>query len=199
MDAERISCANFGQCEQVYPASRADYLYSGRLVLALVECMNKVVQLSRRTRLFGATSRFAALLATISTAGCLGYVPGQNAHWDAQVQTHCEKDGGLTVLEIAEVSRQEYELFQGAIRAEKYSGTAPVFRRTTQTTIRESNPQVWRLEQSAIRRSDGKVLATHVDYARVGGDLPTGLAHESSFLCPGGPALRIEDIVRLKD
>jgi hypothetical protein len=156
-------------------------------------------------KLSGALSQIAVLLAAVSTAACMGYVPGRKAYWDDQVKAMCAKDGGLTVFEVAEVSRQEYELFrvapgQGyAIRPDQHSGAAPVVRRIVQTTIRESNPQVWRLEQSAIRRSDGKVLATHVDYARVGGDLPTGLAHESSFSCPGGLALQIKDVIKVKD
>ena len=150
-------------------------------------------------------SQFAVLASVLSITACMGYVPGRQTYWDAKVKEMCEKDGGLKVFEIAEVSREEYERFrvapgQGyAIRPEQYSGAAPIVRRTVQTTIRERNPEVWRSEQSAVRRSDGKVLATYVNYARVGGDFPTGIGHHSSYLCPGGPALKIEDVVRTRN
>ena len=135
----------------------------------------------------------------------MDYVPGQKEHWDAKVKEMCSKDGGLKVFEVAEISRDEFELFrvapgQGhAIRPEEHSGTAPIVRRTVQTTIREKYPQVWRLEQSAVRRSDGKVLAIYVSYSRVGGDFPTVIAHPSYYSCPNEPALKMEDVVKVRN
>ncbi len=149
--------------------------------------------------------KWIALIVVLTAVALVGYYPVRKAYWDRQVTDMCQKDGGLKVFEVADISPQEYEHFRVTpslygIRPAEHSGVAPVIRRTVQTVIREWNPQVMRSEQSAIRRSDGKVLAIHVDYWRGGGDIPIPflLDSESGFICPGGPALRIEDVIRVK-
>jgi len=129
------------------------------------------------------------------------YVLGRQAYWDSYVESQCETDGGQTVFEVAEVSRADYELFRDAfghygIRDRKYAGAAPIVRESRMTTIHEWDPEVWRLEESAVRLADGKVLAKYVSYARRGGDVFA--LHPSSFLCPGQPALPVEAVIKVK-
>lgn len=142
----------------------------------------------------------AGVIATPILA--LGVFELRKGYWDSEVKRLCAVDGGLTVYEVAEMPRVEYELLRDSfghyvVRPQQYSGAAPVVRRITKKSINEWNPEVWRLEQSAIRRSDGRTIARHVDYSRVGGDLIS--FHPSSFSCPGSPALRVEDIVKVKN
>ena len=49
--------------------------------------------------------------------------------------------------------------------------------------INEMNPTVIRIEYIVYRKIDGKVLGKLVSYGRVGGDMPTGIGHDSSFSC----------------
>jgi hypothetical protein len=104
----------------------------------------------------------------------------------------CEQDGGFTVYEVIELTQEQYKSLGGfdgglpvpELRADRPS--YPYFREWTETRIRESNPEVVRTEEVLKRRSDGKVLARAIRYSRRGGDVSTGLAHESSFTCPQG-------------
>lgn len=59
----------------------------------------------------------------------------------------------------------------------------PIFERSEIKTISPHRPYVWRSVSKYVRRSDGKVLAQNVLYARRGGDFPSP-AHESYFFCP---------------
>jgi hypothetical protein len=104
----------------------------------------------------------------------------------------CERDGGSTVYEVVELTQEQYKNLDGfdgglpvpELRADRRN--YPYFREWTETRIRESNPEVVRSEEVLKRRSDGKVLARAIRYSRRGGDISTGLTHESSFTCPQG-------------
>jgi hypothetical protein len=123
-------------------------------------------------------------------AGCASYLPGRQVYWDNQVRELCAKDGGFTVYERIELTREEYERLGGLNQGLPIpdEGIAkpgfPYVREEVRTTLREANPRVMRGETLIKRRSDNKVLARSVRYWRTGGDLPTGLAEESNFICP---------------
>jgi hypothetical protein len=61
---------------------------------------------------------------------------------------------------------------------------APVYALEKVTYLREGNPQVRRAESSVVRRSDQAIVATWVTYARIGGDVPTGMSEGTNFICP---------------
>lgn len=132
----------------------------------------------------------AIVLLAVSLAGCIGYVPGRQDYWDTKVKEMCEKDGGVTVYERIQLSREEYKRLggiEGSIplpNEDRSTSDNPYFRRVIDTKIREANPEVMRSETLVVRRSDGKLLGRSVRYWRRGGDAPTGLGHESSIICP---------------
>lgn len=130
----------------------------------------------------------ASLLFTV-LAGCMGYVPGQQSYWDAQVKEMCEKDGGVTIHEQVNISMEQASglqkvgpYFSIPPRATAKSN-APAYWDETVTILRDSNPRVWRSEQVVRRHDDEKIVARVVRYIRVGGDIPS-IAHPSSFSCP---------------
>ena len=129
-------------------------------------------------------------LAVMLLTACAGYTPGSKSYWDQQVKDMCAKDGGVTIYGRISVSADQFAKF-GKVGA--YVSIPPkasikaddlAFWDQSTTVIRESNPRVSRYEQVIRRRLDEKVVARVVRYSRVGGDLPTGIAHESSFSCP---------------
>lgn len=131
-----------------------------------------------------------AMLLTVALAGCAGYVPGRQSYWDAQVREMCAKDGGVTVYEIVELSEEEFKRL-GGIRgglplpsASSKNTGYPYFYELLDSKIRDSNPAVMRVEMLVIRRSDKKILGRSVQYFRRGGDLPTGIVEDSTFICP---------------
>lgn len=143
-----------------------------------------------------AGARNAALIRTIALglltvlfAGCMGYVPGRQSYWDAQVKEMCEKDGGVTVYERVPTSVEQFE------KMRKVGGYASIPPRSSAksddilywdesvTVLRDANPKVWRSEQLIRRRTDEKVVARVVRYSRIGGDIPSP-AHTSHFGCP---------------
>lgn len=131
-----------------------------------------------------------ALLLIAALYGCAGYVPGRQSYWDSQVKELCEKDGGITIFEKIELSEDDYKRLggmPGGIPIPHVSSKRtdyPYFYEVFDFTIRESNPVVVRTETIVKRRADGKVLGRSIQYFRRGGDIPTGLANDSSFLCP---------------
>lgn len=138
----------------------------------------------------------------VTLAGCAGYVPGRQSYWDAQVGEMCARDGALKIIEKVILTRQEANLMPRsdgkiALRWKSPNATQdPVYVEVKTSQIRESSPRVFREDVTVIRRSDRKVVASWSDFARVGGDIPTGLAHDSSYSCPD-PKLRLEEIQQL--
>lgn len=129
------------------------------------------------------------LLVTGNLANCAGYVPGAKANWDARVEELCAKDGGVIVFEHVHLTRDQYKRmggFAGSISIpteERASPESLYIRRSIETRLNES-PSVVRFETQIVRQSDGKLLGRSIRYSRRGGDLPTGLAHDSYFACP---------------
>lgn len=140
-----------------------------------------------RNRLLPKTAAF--LLLAMLLAGCMGYVPGRQAYWDAQVSKMCEKDGGTKIYEVVELPKAQYDRLRdkfGELNVPPDNSTTretPFYRKDEITYLLEGNPAVRRYELAVIRRSDRKVLGKQVVYSRVGGDFPSP-AHTSSFSCP---------------
>jgi len=129
---------------------------------------------------------FVLLIAGIG--GC----EARKAYYDWQVRKLCERDGGVVVYERMAISKADYlrfarEVGSGA-KGSALVAESPVYTETTITYIRRGNPEIRRDEEVFRRRSDNKILARYVYYARVGGDFPSW-AHPSSRGCapiPGG-------------
>lgn len=125
---------------------------------------------------------FLALTA-LCLAGC------EKARLDDEVRRLCAKDGGVKVYETVRLTEEEYQKLLNRygeldIRDKEYAKPSDAFfQESTTTYLRKGNPEMWRSEYRLVRRSDGKVLARNVHYARRGGDLP-GPWHDSSFGCP---------------
>src|SRR5688572_11201330 len=135
------------------------------------------------------------VLVFAGLSSCAGYLPGRQAYWDEQIKEMCAKDGGVIVYERVQLTHEEFKRLGGLERAvplpiESNSTPAhPYFRRVVDTRIHTADPEVVRSETQVIRRSDGKVLGRSVRYWRRGGDIPTGIAHESSHICPASAEL----------
>ncbi|MDP2242367.1 MAG: hypothetical protein Q8K18_19690 [Burkholderiales bacterium] len=134
------------------------------------------------------------LIVIVSLAGCAGYAPGQQSYWDAQVREMCLKDGGVTLYERIRISKTDIDRrilpmtsdgrLSVAIK-ELAHPDAPVYGVERITTLhQEGNLRVSRRELQVIRRIDQVIVAKQVSYGRFGGDLPTGLVHDSSYGCP---------------
>ena len=130
------------------------------------------------------------LLFLVTNVGCDGYMPGRQSYWDAQVKEMCAKDGGVQIIEKMRISKSDIDLLattDGKISVavkELANPRAPAYAVNRITLIRDGNPSVWRSEWDIVRRKDQVVVARWVAYSRSGGDIPTGLAHDSRFTCP---------------
>ena len=139
-------------------------------------------------RYLGATS-LAIGAVTMALAGCMGWAPGRQAYWDAQVKEMCEKDGGVRIFEQIIVSPSQTKLlpkvgnFFGVASEALAKPEEPAFIRIRRTRLREYNPSVVRYEQEIVRRADQRVVGVAVSYARGGGDFPV-FDHPSTFWCP---------------
>ena len=119
----------------------------------------------------------------------IGFFEGRKAYWDSQVRGMCEKDGGVVILEQMRITREQEAFLPHAggvvsVAPESLSDPrAPAFIRTQETTIKDSQPIVKRLEHEVVRRHDGRRVAHAVIYLRSGGDIPSP-AFASSLYCP---------------
>jgi len=122
------------------------------------------------------------LLISVTLVGCMGYVPGEQSYWDAQVREMCEKDGRVQIFERVSISKQELDGMlrtgEGVISLKMKDSAKiedTVYLESSETNIREGIPRVRRTEWLAVRRADKKVVARWYSYGRIGGDIPTGL------------------------
>ncbi len=118
------------------------------------------------------------------------YTELNKVYWDRKVRALCEKDGGVTVYETVELTREDYQKLGGS------NGSIPVPSETAsyadqylylstfaKKVIRESNPSVYRWEGVIYRKLDNKVFGKVISYHRGGGDFPTIISHPSGFDC----------------
>lgn len=122
----------------------------------------------------------------------LGFIGTElnKAYWDSRVREMCESEGGITVYETVQLSREEYIEYGGI------DGTIPVpnenssqgtnfpfFASRKRSDIRNGYPEVWTNETIIYRKADAKELGRYVTFTRRGGDFPSGIAAASSFSC----------------
>jgi hypothetical protein len=138
----------------------------------------------RRFLLWTVASPFIVLILGI--VGC----EARKAYYDLQVENMCEKDGGVTTTQRIQITR---ELANRLPRSAGYLGTTtkalagpdePAVSAFRITEIREGQPRIVRTEETITRRSDGRLIAQVVRYARVGGDFPLTGSAPSHFECP---------------
>jgi hypothetical protein len=120
----------------------------------------------------------AAMVAVVT--GCIGYVPGRQTYWDAEISEKCRAEGAVQIIESVVLTSEEASRLprvNGKFATRPNTKDAlgdPVYSERTITVLRERNPKVTKEEVTIIRRSDGKTVAHWVEYARVGGGIPTG-------------------------
>jgi hypothetical protein len=178
------------------------------LVLAypIVAIVVSVIVASKTGKAWKGWATAAALL--LLPASPLIYQAVKQQYWDRQVRLLCEQDGGKKIYEVANISRKEYELFrtpQGHYlipvwlpQHKPYEGSAIFVNRSDRTVIHEWDPAVWKSQYSVLRLSDQKILATSVHYFRRGSDwFP--FSHPSSFGCPKGEYVSLEDVAKIID
>lgn len=128
-------------------------------------------------------------LIPILFSGCVGYVPGQQSYWDAQVREMCERDGGVKIYEKLHISKSDIDLLgrvDGKIDMpikQLAKPNSPAYAELKITNLNDGNPQVTRTESTIIRRIDQVTIAQWIVYSRFGGDFPS-LSHPSTFRCP---------------
>ena len=164
-----------------------------RAGITTVEQLQKVGPVQARLEFHSAraapTKAFASAAAIVTLAGCMGLVPGRQAHWDAHVKQMCESDGGVTVYESVLLSEAEYRRLAGRDGTisvpprESASKDTPYVADKTITMIRKGDPEVFRIVTNIVRLADGRVLSRMVQYARTGADAPLSRAHHSSYDC----------------
>lgn len=129
------------------------------------------------------------LVICAGLSGCVGYVPGAKSYWDTRLRELCAKDGGVTIHKKVFVTQAELDRmklggeFVSIPPKQSARPDSIVFSEDTITVLHDSNPRVWRSEESIRRRKDGTLVATIVRYSRIGGDPPSP-SHPSQFGCP---------------
>jgi hypothetical protein len=123
--------------------------------------------------------RFAFSSSAVLLAACA--TPSQ-MYWDHRVKELCEKDGGVTVYEKVELTKEEFNKLD--IPFEKHAKPdTPYYRVSLVDVVINDSPRVWKGGQKIVRRSDGKVLGMQIYYARRGGDILTGISESSHYGC----------------
>jgi hypothetical protein len=122
--------------------------------------------------------------------GCMGYVPGLKGAWDAKLEALCEQEGNVQILNQIIITPDEANLMRGSdgkfsIRNKSLAPLAwPVYSERQTTVLNLMRPRVTREEVTVYMRANHEPLAKWVRFARIGGDLPTSLGHNTSFNCP---------------
>jgi len=118
------------------------------------------------------------------------YCMARIAYWDHEVRQLCAKDGGVTIYERIEISREEAELLgkvggfmSPPIKALATSNSIVYSDQSNEINIRTPNPHVYRSEYEIRRAGSALMIAKSVRYARIGGD-PIGPWMPSSYSCP---------------
>lgn len=130
-----------------------------------------------------ASSPSIKLFAVLASAAllCACSTPSQ-VYWDNKVKEMCEKDGGVTVYETVELTKEEMNKLD--IKNVSHSTEQDLYYEDFQIEIIESgNPEVYKTIQYVYRNSDKKLLGKKTSYGRRGGDIPDGVSHPSSYSC----------------
>lgn len=130
------------------------------------------------------------LAIVILLALFVGAVEGRKAYWDYRVRAMCEQDGGVRIFARVHIRKSDLPLLgqndgRIAVPIKGLAPTsAPVYGEMKITRLRDYNPEVRRTSVTVIRRADQQTVAEWIHYSRIGGDLPTGITHHSTFGCP---------------
>ena len=129
------------------------------------------------------SSPFIKLIITLSSAALLyACATPSQVYWDNKVKELCEKDGGVTVYETVELTKEEKEKLQ--IRNTKYATKNDMYYSEIYSeNISDGNPKIFKTKYLIFRSSDKKLIGKQVDYGRIGGDIPNGISHPSSYSC----------------
>jgi len=122
---------------------------------------------------------FALLFSAVLISACA--TPSQ-VYWDHKVKELCEKDGGVTVYEKVELTKDEFDKLDIPFERNAKSNS-PYYRVSLDDVVINDSPKVWKGGQEIIRKSDGKVLGVQVSYGRRGGDVTTGVSEPSHYEC----------------
>ena len=125
-----------------------------------------------------AVSVFAAAVAS-----CSGCATPSQMYWDHKVKELCEKDGGVTVYEKIELTKDKKIQLKIAPSKKYATSEYDYFYESKEEIINEMNPSVKKYISYLYRNSDKKLIAVQIDYGRVGGDIPSGIGHDSSYNC----------------
>lgn len=132
-----------------------------------------------------------AIVALVLLTGC------EKARFDEEAHRLCKKDGGIKVYETVSLPPDRFDGY-GEVRLSERRLAKPndeFFYVWDVSYIREGNPSLSRDHFKLYRRSDEKLLAEGVGYARRGGDIP-GPWNESAFLCPEASDYSIKHIAK---
>ena len=140
------------------------------------------------------SSSFAKLSVVLSSVVllCACATPSQ-VYWDHKVKELCEKDGGVTVYETVELTMDEKEKLH--IRNVKYATKNDMYYSEIYSeNIMGGDPKIFKTEYLIFRNHDKKLIGKQVDYVRLGGDVPNGVSHSSSYSCDkAGVSTEIEE------
>jgi len=120
----------------------------------------------------------------------VGFYEGRKAYWDWKTAQLCEAEGGVIINERIRILPEQQAALPGAggrlaISPKSLAApNSPAFFISQETTIRDKLPRIVRMDHMVIRRADGKAVGRITRYIRIGGDFPTGIAHDSHFMCP---------------
>jgi hypothetical protein len=134
-------------------------------------------------------------LGVLAITGCGPY---QKAKLDREVDRLCAIDGGVHIYETVKLPKENFgsdgEVFPQFrhLPVEQGRYGSRYFVSLERRYLVEGNPQLVRSRLQYVRRSDMKVLAEQINYARGGGDLP-GPWHPTTHQCKQIVKARISD------
>lgn len=132
------------------------------------------------------------LFPFVLLAAAFAAIEFRKDYWDRRIDALCGIDGGAHVIEkigITSVQANRLATVGGHIAMTEnglWPG-APAYKEPVREVLRESNPRVLRIEELVFRQAGGEQTGSLVSYTRIGGDIPTGIMHESSHRCPPYP------------
>lgn len=134
---------------------------------------------------------YLLLITVVFILLAVGFFEGRKAYWDYRVHEMCERDGRIQILEKISVTKQyldrliRYGVEEGLIKMkESVRSDDLVYLESKEINIREGSPRIRRTDWIVVRQSDKKTVAQWSSFGRIGGDIPAGLVHDSSFRCP---------------
>lgn len=125
----------------------------------------------------------------------IAYCEANKAYWDHRVKEMCEKDGGVTVFE--KIYLTKYDKKNMRLRDVSHANQKDdYYSEFHSESIKYGSPEILKTIFLIYRSLDKKVIGRQVDYMRVGGDMPNGVSHPSSYNCDkAGISTEIEKLI----